>query len=289
MLLLAYLFGLSAADRVVEARRAHFVEEKFLRHSADPVPSGPPAEIIAELEYRKVGCWIPTTFDHKFEDTEPAVAMTVDSCFIFCKENRVEFVDFLGMYFGITKGDKCWCASTYAGDEKADACTTPCSGGGPGCGGAEASDIYFMYERDATPLDTVPEVLDLVKEVAPETTAQTGSAAGNLAKKLPLTAQHADFNGDGVLDAHEITHAFHARFYVIHEGSTCGRGDPQKVSGRETMVASLTDCQMTCILARACGGFTFDTSLRQCAFVGDFDSGATESGDQYACYARAPA
>jgi hypothetical protein len=214
--------------------------------------------------------------------------MTADNCFIFCKEKHAEFVDFLGMYFGITKGNKCWCASTYAGEEAADACTTPCSGGGPGCGGREASDIYYMYERDAKQVEQLPEVLDLVKEVAPETTKTIGHAAEDLASQLPHTAQHADFNGDGVLDANEITHAFQAKFYVAHEGSTCGKGDPQRVRGKETMVATLIDCQMTCVLARTCGGFSFDTSLRQCAFVGDFDSGSTESGDQYVCYARAP-
>ena len=42
--------------------------------------------------------------------------------------------------------------------------------------------------------------------------------------------------GDGVLDAHEITHAFHARFFAFHEGSTCGQGNPEKVGGKETLV-----------------------------------------------------
>jgi hypothetical protein len=252
---LAYLLGLSLVGRAAEARRSDFVEEKFLR-LATAAPSGPPADPPTELGYRSVGCWVPTKFDHKIEDTEPADAMVASSCFIFCKEKHNEFVDFLGMYFGITQGDKCWCASTYAGDEKTDSCTTPCSGGGPGCGGAEASDIYYMYEKNSTPVETMPGVIDLVKDVAPESTKTSEQSAVELAKKLPHTAQHADFNGDGVLDAHEITHAFHARFYVTHEGSTCGQGDLEKVGGQETMVASLTDCQMRCVLSRSCGGFT---------------------------------
>jgi len=285
--LACFFLGLSVADRAAEARRSGFVEEKFLR-LAISVPSGPPAEVPPELEYRLTGCWIPSSFEHKIEDTEPAVALTVESCFIFCKQKQDEFVDFLGMYFGITKGDKCWCASTYGGVEKPDECTTPCSGGGPGCGGAEASDIYYMYERNGTNVGTLPDVLDLVKEVGPESAQISPSAAEEIAMKLPQTAQHADFNGDGVLDAHEITHAFHARFFAFHEGSTCGQGNPEKVGGKETLVASLIDCQMTCLLARACGGFTFDTSLRQCAFYGDIESGSTESGEQYVCYARVP-
>lgn len=284
----AFLLCLSLAHRAVEARRARFVEEKFLR-LATPVPSGPAVNVPAELEYRSVGCWIPTTYDHKFEDTEPAVAMMVQSCFIFCKQKQDEFVDFLGMYFGITKGDECWCASTYDGVEEPDACTTPCSGGGAGCGGAEASDIYYMYERNATHVETQEEVLDLVKEIGPEAMKLDPHAAEELASTLPLTAQHADFNGDGVLDGHEISHAFQARFYPFHEGSTCGQGNPERVGGRETMVAPLIDCQMACILARACGGLTFDTSLKQCTFVGDVESGSAEVGAQYVCYARLPA
>lgn len=284
---LAHLLGLSLAGRAVEARRSHLVEEQFLRR-ATPVTSGPPAHPPVELEYRSVGCWIPTGFDQKIEDTEPTDAMAVSSCFIFCKAKHEELSEFLGLYFGITKGDECWCAATYHGEENTDACTTPCSGGGPGCGGPEASNIYYMYACNSTPIETLPDVIDMVKEVAPETTSSTEKAAAELASKLPHTAQHADFNGDGVLDAHEITHAFHARFWVVHEGHTCGQGDLARVGGRETMVASLTDCQMRCTLSRACGGFTYDTALSQCKFVGDFDSGSVESGGQYVCYARAP-
>jgi hypothetical protein len=278
----AYLLCFSVADRAVEARRSRFVEEKFLRRE----PTGPPAVIAADFKYRIVGCWIPKTFDDKIEDQEPAVAMTIDQCFIFCKQEKDKLVDFLGAYFGITEGDKCWCASTYGGEDTPDECTTPCSGGGPGCGGSEASSIYYMYQTNPTNIEKLPEVTDLVKEVAPEATKISTDAAEDLASKLPRTAQHADFNGDGVLDAHEITHAFGARFFVFHESGTCGQANPVKAHGRATMVASLVDCQMTCVMSRDCGGFTFDEGLRQCAFVGDVESGSVESGNQYVCYAR---
>jgi len=283
---LAYVICFSLADRVVEARRSRFVEEKFLRLATTTLSSDPQVDVPVEYEYRSVGCWIPSKLDHKIEDTEPTVAMAVDSCFIFCKRKHEELVDFLGMYFGITKGDKCWCASTYDGVEKPDECTTACTGGGPGCGGAEAANIYYMYARNASHYESEPETLDMVKDLAPKAASLSDTAAQDLSQKLPATAQHADFNGDGFLDAHEITHAFHARFYVLHEGSTCGQGDPVKIHGQETLVAKLVDCQMTCILSKKCGGFTLDTSLRQCAFYADVQSGSTESGEQYVCYNR---
>merc|ERR1712226_1238245 len=73
-----------------------------------------------------------------------AADMTPDKCFSFCGAHKTTF-------FGISKGNKCWCAMGYqeyqgAGPAK---CDVPCAGDADQkCGGQDSTSIWIMTDCD---------------------------------------------------------------------------------------------------------------------------------------------
>lgn len=94
--------------------------------------------------YTKSGCFKISKIHAKL-DYQGARAVTVDGCFSFCQAKHKKGMQF----FGVTNGNKCFCADLHEGTPMKK-CNTPCQGDkGVMCGGIDTVDMYVMF--DCTP------------------------------------------------------------------------------------------------------------------------------------------
>jgi len=209
-------------------------EDKFLRRSSACVtPNG----------YTTSGCWETSEIVRERKYDGPR-AMTVDTCFAFCNQagNEVK-------YFGIAGGDKCWCAELFHGTEADEKCTTPCAGGGEGCGGPSLANVYIMYH-----------CINNAEDQAAVDAEDAEKAAADRAKTIAG--------------------------YIGMPEEACGQGDPVNVNAAETLVGSLDDCKLACGDSIECGGFTWEESMTRCVFHGDVDAGPREDATGSTCFSK---
>jgi len=260
-------------------------EEKFLRSIPPHLSAGAPQPMDAP-EYISNGCYARTTFEGKVVYEGSPMGMTPDKCFNWCLEKP--WVDYMGRYFGLEGGSECWCAAMYDGAEAPGKCTSDCNGGGSGCGGDTAADVYHIYDRNTTDAQYHHDkaTIETVEEVAPEFSATAPGESAKATSKLPSSIMHVDLNGDGVFDGDEIRRAFDSRFHVLFAAKKCGKDDPVEIMGRASIVAAIADCQISCSMSPQCGGFTYDKSMTRCEFYGDPTAGEAEVAPLADCYER---
>lgn len=97
------------------------------------------------------GCVKTTKLTGKVDIEAPYGKMDIRVCYAACSKKEFE-------YFGLTDGEKCWCASLYEGSElEADQCNIPCEGNKQQmCGGDGLASVYITFKCDVEN-STAPE------------------------------------------------------------------------------------------------------------------------------------
>lgn len=239
-------------------------EEQFLRRA-----SNEPVEV--KLAYSPAGCQAVDRdgFVGLVEYTGSR-AMTPSTCFNFCSVQP--FKAHLGRYFGVRNGRSCWCATLYHGAATKEKCDVDCDGGGSGCGGYEATDVYHIYDCDPP--------------AAEGSDAWFAEKAGDLQKPQGDMFLKSE-NWDKMTARERLAVE---KFFFFAHGKKCGKV-PIFVGGEQTKVAKPSACRVACASSANCMGFSYDEGLGQCEYTGDVEAGANataEEGPTYHCFVKSP-
>lgn len=196
--------------------------------------------------YKSTGCRKVTKVYGKVSNTLGATSMTVSKCFAFCSKRK-------GLsYFGITKGNDCWCASAIDASTMSDSdCEKKCPGNPTeSCGGIVGTSMYTMFDcTAATP-----------QEIAKEKEEQ----------KQALLTSYGSFSG---------------------ESCGQGKGNTLQLDNKGYISGTLDTCKIACWEAKgaeSCHGFTYDSILSKCTFHLDVTDGPVDKIGHNACYFKIP-
>ena len=184
--------------------------------------------------------------------------MSPSNCFAFCRES--EPMAHLGRYFGLKNGRTCWCAAVYYGTEaEAGDCNVECDGGGTGCGGHEATNVYHIHKWH---------------EDAGEAPLGAAEATENAQDVRIAEQEEAEDTEDKELET--------SHFFMWADGRSCGVA-PLAVNGKETMVGHPKLCRVACVSTPNCMGFTYEDGLARCTFTSDVEADGIEHSSMLHC------
>jgi len=254
-------------------------EALFLRRGHEAVRV---SNATAPLTYTSAGCWeVQRSGFRDLSEYDGGRAMTPDTCYTFCRDQPV--VPHLGRYFGVKNGRTCWCATLYAAKTRGT-CDVDCDGGGGGCGGYTATDVYHIYHCDS-PAGGGGGGEGSAGGGAGGDCEQNHAIPEYVPKELEAEYAVADVNCDGVVDGEEEEAVFRKPLYTAIRGSSCGK-DPVNVVGQKSMVETEQVCQKHCSDSLECMGFTYDKGLGRCDFTADVEASGIEQGELLSCLTK---
>jgi len=167
--------------------------------------------------------------------------VTVKDCFGFCQKKKGQ------QYFGVAKGNQCWCASLHEGSRvDFSKCDSPCAGNkNQMCGGIDTASVYVMFDC------TAPTKEEIAEEAA---------------KK-----------------EEEVMTSYSA---LDHQSCGQAADNKATINGGVTMIGSIDECKMACSKgtgAMECHGFTFEDDLSKCTFHYDVLDGEIKKSKKSKC------
>lgn len=252
-----FLVALLALPDAVGARLAPRVKTNLIGQRLDAGRQTALVSHNATTKARLCAAGVPTNFESSGcfkmrkvyqQVDQPAHQMTSpDKCFAFCSNKWVSGQSF----FGLSEGNKCWCAKAFDGDSVVQkSCTKKCLGGTTElCGGIDSTEVFTVFDCSNTTTEEVE-----------------ADAAARRQKEI---------------DSYRV---------LKHQSCGKADDNVLAIDGEDATVGEVDECKVKCFNGSGsmqCHGFTFKASTSTCTFHYDVLGGKVTEDAGLDCYFKA--